>query len=579
MYYSKLFGKTVRDVKSDMVAMSHKLLYKAGFTRELSTGRYELLPLGFRTCKKIIDLIDAEMEAIGSQRMSIPILQPIEYWKKSNRDSVWGKSLMKVVDRNKSEFILSATGEGVVTEMVADTKPSYKDLPIIVHQFIIKIRDEERPRCGVLRTREFDMKDAYSYNATEKDFMKTYQDFYTAYSNLCKKLNIPYYACIADSGALGGDYCHEFQVPCEAGEDHIVKCNRCDYAANVEKSEFEREKINEKEEKKEFKFVKLPTEVATIKELVKHYKMPKSRFIKNVVYKTSKGKLVIATVTGNLDVHEAKLAKAVNEGDLEKATDKDLASIGSKSGFVHSWGYEKFRKKIIFVVDLGIPLAKNLYGGFKTETEDPINVNYGRDFSADIIADVASPYTGAPCKKCGGKLELIRSIEFGHIFKYDHFYTQHHHGYYTDKFGKEKLMYMGAYGIGIQRAMAIVVEKHHDEKGIIWPISIAPYKVHLITLGEEKNITDKAQDIYDALLKNDIDVLWDDRSDFSAGVKFNDADLIGIPLRLVVSSRSLSKDGVEFKVRAEKDATIVELDKIISVIKQKIEEFTKELSA
>lgn len=559
MKYSKLFGKTVKEAQRDMTAVSHRLLYQAGFIRELSSGRYEMLPLGQRVVEKLIALIDKEMIAIGSQRFSIPLLQPIDIWKKTNRDGVWGASLMKIKDRNQAEFALSATGEGVVTEMVKNTQPSHKDLPIVVHQFIAKFRDEIRPRGGLLRVREFIMKDAYSYNATEEDFMKTYGDFYKAYATICTELGLEYYACIADSGALGGDYCHEFQIPCEAGEDKIAKCDACDYAANIEKAEFIRNEVNADQELLPYKVVDLPNEVGKIKELTVHYKMPEECFIKNVVYKTANGKLVIATVTGNLEVNGAKLAKVVDQGELELATTEDLASIGTKSGFVHSWGYDEYRDKVIFVVDESVVHAKNLYGGFKTETTDPINVNFGRDFKADLVADIADPYEGSICAKCKkGKIRLIKSIEFGHIFKYDHFYTKNHDCKFVDTDGKEKYLYMGAYGIGIERCIAIVVESHHDEKGIIWPEEISPYKYHLVTDNDPESIA-KAGELY-AQLQGEC--LWDDRDETSMGVKFADADLIGIPYRIICSKRSIGQGGVEFKSRIDKEGTIVSFENL-----------------
>ncbi|MEP7104078.1 MAG: proline--tRNA ligase [Candidatus Dojkabacteria bacterium] len=566
MLYSKLFGKTEKKAPNDATAISHKLLHQSGYIRELSAGRYEILPLGMRVFQKVINLIDKEMENIGSQRFSIPLLQPIEFWKKSNRDKAWGSSLMKIKDRNDSEFALSATGEGVVTEMVKETKPSYKDLPIVVHQFIAKFRDEMRPRGGLLRVREFVMKDAYSFHTTEEDFMKTYDDFYKAYSTICEKLELEYYPCIADSGALGGDYCHEFQIPCEAGEDKIAKCDSCDYAANLEKAEFIRD-INNQGEVEPYEVVNLPVEVAKIKELVKHYGLPENRFIKNVVYKTKKGKLVIATVTGNLAVNDFKLAKAVGEDELEIATDEDLASIGAKSGFVHSWGYEDHKDKIIFVVDESVVMSKNLYGGLKTETTDPINVNYGRDFKSDIEADIADPYEGATCKKCEkGKIKIIRTIEFGHIFKYDHFYTEHHDGFFTDKDGQEKLMYMGAYGIGIERAMAVVVESHNDAKGIVWPENIAPFKVHLVGLNQEDEIVrTRANEVYKELEIAGIDVLFDDRIETQAGEKFSDADLIGNPWRVVVSRKS--GDQVEVKKRNSQESKLISIEELIKELK------------
>ncbi len=566
MLYSRLFGKTVRDAKRGTTAISHKLLYRGGFIRELAAGRYELLPLGFRVFQKVIDLIDEEMNAIGSQRMSIPYLQPIEIWKKTNRDSAWGSALMKIEDARGAEFALSATGEGVVTEMVVDTAPTYKDLPIVVHQFIAKFRDETRPKSGLIRVREFVMKDAYSYNSTEEDFMVTYNAFKAAYSRICERLGLEYYPCIADSGALGGDYCHEFQIPCEAGEDHIVKCEKCDYAANVEKSEFVREISNAGEEMKEFQMVDLPYEVANMKQLQAHYNLPLDRFIKNVLYKASDGTLIIATVTGNLEVNSKKLEAIVGKGELELATDEDLASIGSKHGFLHSWGYDEHRDRIVYVVDIGVTQARNLYGGYKTDTQDPINVNYGRDFSADIVGDIAEPHDGATCSICGGTLRLIQTVEFGHIFKYDHFYTKHHDGFFIDKDGSRKLMYMGAYGIGVERAMAISVESHHDDKGIIWPKDIAPFDVHLVTIADK--YVEEAAEIVKELESNGYEVLWDDREDVSIGAKFADADLIGNPIRLVLSDKSKQNGGIEIKRRDQSDSKIVSREALLDAIKE-----------
>jgi prolyl-tRNA synthetase len=576
MKYSKLFGKTVREAKKNMKLASHKLLYQAGFVRELSAGRYQFLPLGFRVWQKVLNIIDEELTKIGAQRFSIPILQPIEIWKKTNRDAAWGNLLMKIKDARGSEFALSATGEGVVTDLVTDSKPSYKDLPIILNQFIMKFRDELRARGGLLRTREFVMQDAYSYHTTEEDFMKTYNDFYDAYGKICDRFDLEYYAVIADSGALGGDYCHEFQVPTYAGEDKIVKCERCDYAANVEKAEFEREEINKDEKLKEFTWTKQPWKRArTIDDMAKFFKKPENNMIKSVLYKTLDGKrYVIGVVTGNLEVNDVKLAKAVGVDELEKASDDDLKSIGAEHGTLHAWGYEKHKKKITFVADESIAKGKNLCGGYKMKTKDPINVNYGRDFKADKVADIAEPYDGAKCSQCKEKLKLISTIEFGHVFKYDHFYTKKHGGYFTDKNGKKKLMYMGAYGIGLGRAIATIVEKHHDKQGIIWPMSVAPYQVHLISL-EGNEVENKAKDLYKSIQKAGIEILWDERDEVSAGVKFNDADLIGVPIRLVISKRSLSRDGVEMKLRSEESEEIIELYKVIDVIKLKIEELTK----
>lgn len=569
MKYSRLFGKTKREAKKDIQLVSHKYLYQAGYVEELSSGRYQFLPLGFIVWRKLVNIIEHELTLIGAQRFSIPILQPIEIWKKTNRDGAWGDLLMKIEDHRGSEFALSATGEGVVTDLVGNSKPSYRDLPIILNQFIAKFRDEMRPRGGLLRTREFTMQDAYSYHATEEDFMQTYQDFYDAYSKICERLELEYYSVFADSGALGGDYCHEFQIPCEVGEDQIVKCNECDYAANVERGEFVREKVNADEELKEMVTFDQPWEQARkISDMVKYFERPASNMIKSVAFKTKDETLVIAVVTGNLEVNDVKVAKLIGEDEVFPADENDLADIGAISGNVHAWGYKDVERKVIFVADESIITAKNLYGGFKTKTTDTKFVNYGRDFQADFEGDIAEPNDGAKCKKCGGELRLIRTVEFGHIFKYDHFYTEKHKSYFTDRDGKDKPMYMGAYGIGIGRAIGTIVEKHHDEKGIIWPENIAPFKYHIVSLAnqEDDKVMQASKDLYEKLSKLNVEVLWDDRLDASAGQKFADADLIGIPNRIVISKRTIRDSSLEIKKRSEAEGKekLVKIDKFLS---------------
>lgn len=563
-----MFGKSVKSIPGNLKATSHKLLYKGGFIRELVAGRYEMLPLGFRVLEKIINIIEEEMQAIGSQRVVTPTLHPKEIWQKTGRDEVWGNDLLSISDeRTGQEFTLSATAEGLFTEMVRDMGPSYRDLPILIHQFSQKFRNEKRPRGGLLRLREFIMKDAYSFDTGAEAFKETYYKFYKAYEKVAERLGLEAIPVEADNGALGGEYSHEFMIPADFGEDKIVRCNKCGYAANIEKAEFKREEVNMDEEEKKMEMVDLPTEVATIPQLTKHYNLSANRFIKNVVYKTVDGKIIIATVTGNLNVNVIKLQRALGiDTDLENANDEDLESFGSKSGFVHSWGYEDDR--ITYVADTSIPMSRNLFGGYKTETQDPVNVNYGRDFESNIVADIAEAYDGAECEKCkGGTLIEIRAIEFGHVFQYGDFYSKHHDGYYIDSKDQKQLLYMGAYGIGIERAIATIVETHNDDKGIIWPASIAPYAVHLISLGKGKDEADKiASNVYGELIEAGVEVLWDDRTEVRAGEKFADADLIGIPLRLVVSEKSLGAGGVEVKRRSEAETRIVDMNEVKEVV-------------
>ena len=556
MRYSKLFGKTVREVPTGVMMTSHQLLLRGGFIREVAAGRYNLLPLGARVYEKVIDLIEKEMEAIGSQRVFTPTLHPKEIWQKTGRDKVWGKSLLSVKDkRTGQEFAMAATGEGLFTEMVKNFNPSYKDLPVYLHQFSQKFRNEKRPRGGLVRLREFLMKDAYSFDASEEAFSKTYQNFYEAYGRIAQVLNIEAIPVEADNGALGGNYSHEFMVLADYGEDKVVMCDTCLYRANTEKAEFGRVQINAEEEVLEFKEIPLPYEVGTIKELVAHYKMPPERFIKNVVYKADGKKIIIATVTGDMEVNETKLKNLVrSKSDLEPATDEDLAGFGAKSGFVHSWGYNN--KKIMYVADTGVTIARNLYGGYKTDTTDPINVNYSRDFKVDIVGDICNAYEGAKCPRCSpGKLTIKRAIEFGHVFSYGDFYSKAHGATFVDRDGTQKYILMGAYGIGVERAIAIIIESHNDEKGIIWPENVAPFKFHLVGL------KGCGEDVYQILIDWEIEVLYDYR-DLSAGEKFADADLIGCPYRLIVSEKT--KDMIEIKQRNGQEAKLISLEQILN---------------
>jgi len=561
MKYSKLFGKTVKTVPAQIKAASHRLLYQGGFIRAIAAGRYAFLPLGLRVWQKIFNIIEEEMQALGSLRVMTPTLHPIEIWQATNRDVAFGDLMLTVKDHHGATFAIGATAEGLMVELVKKFRPSYKDLPIIVHQFVQKFRDEKRPRGGLLRTREFMMKDAYSFCATEKQSLEVYQQFYDCYLRIAKRLDLAVIPVEAESGALGGEMSHEMMVLAEAGEDRIFICDHCGYAANIEKAEFRRVDLTPQEKMKPLKIVKQPAWVTTMADNVKHYGLPLYKYLKNVVYKTDKGKIIIASCRGDQEINEAKLKRALKiKGELQPATAADLKKIGTKPGYVHSWGI----KGVTFVGDLGLKMVKNFVGGQKEETTDAINVNYGRDFKYKILADIVNAKDGDPCARCQkGILREKRGIEFGHVFKQDHFYTRPQKGYFVDRDGKRKPMWMGAYGIGIGRAMAIIVETHHDQQGIIWPASVAPFVVHLLDLPNEPAATAEAEKIYESLNRNGIEVLWDDRQDVSAGVKFADADLIGIPVRLVVSKKLAQKNRIEYKRRAEKKTAVLSLEQVL----------------
>ena len=570
MRYSHLFGKTTKSVSKDVKATSHRLLVQGGFIRQIAAGRYAFLPLGYRVWEKIMNIIEKEMAAIGSQRMSTPILHPIEIWQATNRDTAFGDEMYLVEDHHGSTFAIGATAEGLMTELVKSFQPSYKDLPYYIHQFAGKFRDEKRPRGGLLRVREFVMKDAYSFDKSEKDLKITYQKFYEAYLKIAEQLGLKVSPVLAHSGAIGGDYNHEFIVESEMGEGEAFLCDKCDYAAHKERAEFTREEVNRDEVVKDMEIVPLEWEKATtIKSMVAHYGKPANNMIKTVVFKSTDGRLVLGVMTGDLEVSEVKLAKAVGESHLEKATSKDLDSIGAIAGAVHAWGYEDHKDRITFVADYSIVKAKNLIGGFKTQDTDPINVNYGRDFKADVESDISEAYEGSKCPNCkAGTLKKIRGIEWGHCFKLDQFYSKPHNACFTDKDGTDKPFWMGSYGIGLGRSISTIVEMHNDKNGIVWPETVSPFQVHLQGLNlDDKSVKKKAEETYQVLLKEGIEVLYDDRENVSAGEKFADADLIGIPWRVVISQKTGPQ--LEMKRRNEVKAKMVDLKTLVDKVEGK----------
>ncbi len=565
MLYSKLFGKTSKSVSREAVAVSHRLLLQSGFIRQLSSGRYTLLPLGLKVAKKIEQIIRAEVEKTGAQELIVPTLHPIEIWQKANRDKKFGAAMMKITDRNGAEFTLGATAEVIMLDLVSQFNPTYKDLPINIYQFSQKFRDEARPTGGLLRTREFVMKDAYSFDIDEIEHKKIYQAYWQAYENIASKLDLKVIAVESDSGAIGGAVSHEFMVETGVGEDTVVKCS-CGYAANIERAQFIRTNINLDEEIKPFETVSQPEWVETMDDNIKHYGKTKEHYLKNVVYKDSDGTIIIAVIRGDLNVSKAKLAQVYGaKGELEPATEDDLLKIGTKSGWVHCWGHPA-----VYVGDLSLTTVHNFIGGQKEKDTDSINVNYGRDFKCQYFGDIAEAKEGHLCPVCQKEpLYFSKAVEFGNIFNIGFTYSNPMEGNYVDKTGSLKKIYMGSYGIGIGRSMAIVVETHHDDKGIIWPLSIAPYQYHLIALaGDSPEVSSQANTIYQQLLANNLEVLFDDRDDVSAGQKFADADLIGIPFRLVISQKTLQANSFEFKPRSSPNSTLVPIADLISFLKK-----------
>lgn len=564
MRYSQLFGKTVRNAQQDMKLASHKLLYQAGFVRESTAGRYFFLPLGQRVHDKITKIVEEEMDRAGAQRMFAPVLHPIELWEETNRNKSGGYELMTVQDRRGAKFALGGTAEEMFVDVVRGFQMSYKDLPINIYQFGYKFRDEMRARGGLLRVREFVMKDGYSFHATDEDFKVEYQNMWDTYKRIFDRIGLPTDVVPADNGYFGGEYCHEFIVESDAGESTYYVSEDGSYIAHEDIATFKRDEINMDEEMLPFETFEQPEWVMTMEDNMKHYNLPKSRFLKNVVYKNREnGEIVIATIRGDLEVNKNKLEHVISAvGLLEDATDEDLESIGTKSGWVHSWGYTDPRVR--FVGDLSLRTVKNFIGGQKEEKTDTRNVNYGRDFEHEITADIAKAQAGFLAADGNSKLVEKKGVEVGNIFQLgQHYSLKMRDAVFTDADGERKPFYMGCYGIGIGRTMATVVEKFNDEKGIIWPKNISPFQVHLVSLGKAgDDVSQQAENLYNKLIDAGVEVLFDDR-DLQAGVKFADADLIGIPERVVISARSIEQGGLEIKNRESGEQGIISEEELL----------------
>lgn len=560
MLYSKLFGKTVREAPADGTLTSYKLLYQAGYIRESTAGRYFFLPLGMKVQQKIMQIVKEEMDKAGGQEMISPVLHPLELWKETNRTNTAGFELMRITDRRGADFALGGTAEEMFVDIIRKFQVSYKELPINIYQFSSKFRDELRARGGLLRVREFIMKDAYSFDINADEFKKEYENMRQTYARIFKRLGLDTVVVESDGGYIGGEYCHEFVVDSPIGETNYLTTEDGSYNAHEDVAVFKHKNVNIEEKEKVFKITAQPEWVKTMEDNEKHYKLDASHFLKNVVYKNRVTKeIIIAVIRGDLDVNQTKLENTLTAtGQLEAATEEDLAKIGTKRGYVHSWGHKGSR----YIGDNSLLTVKNFIGGQKEDTTDSINVNYGRDFTCELLADIALAKEGDQTTD-EKKLIMKKGIEVGNIFQLGYHYTKLMKGaVFTDSDGAEKPFYMGCYGIGIGRTLATIVEKYHDERGITWPKAVAPYQVHLIALGKDEASYQKALSLYQQLTTNyHLDVLYDDRKDVSPGAKFADCDLIGCPVRLVISPKT--GDKIEYKERTSKEIALLDLEEVV----------------
>lgn len=563
-----MFGKTRKGVSKDVTLRSHELLLKGGYIAESVAGRYFMLPLGMRVHDNISKVIEEEMDRAGAQKMISPVLHPLELWKETNRTNTTGFELMKVADRRGSEFALGGTAEEMFVDVVRKYNLSYKDLPFNIYQFSTKFRDELRARGGLLRVREFVMKDAYSFDIDEESFKKEYQNMWETYTRIFKRLGLETVAVEADNGYIGGEYCHEFVVVSDIGESKFFVTDDGSYAAHEEVAVFKHEDVNKSDEALPLKEVEA-VRGTTMEDGVKLHGLSLNRQIKDVMFKDEKGRYILAVIRGDLDVNEVKLAHLTGSIQFEHATEDEIRNIlGSEPGFISPVGIKDRLKEgveLLIVGDRSLRTIVNAYGGSNKLNIDALNINIDRDYKLDIEGDIALAKEGY-ISESGLELREKRGIEVGNIFQLGYHYSNlMSEALYTDKDGVRKKYYMGCYGIGIGRTMAAIVELFNDEKGIVWPIGVAPFSVHLVTLGSDSSYSNSG-DLYNTLIENGVEVLWDDRKDVSAGVKFADADLIGIPIRLVVSDRSMENGGVEHKLRSSSDSEIVPMDTVLEKI-------------
>lgn len=563
MKYSQVFGKTKKNVSADSKFISHTLLTKGGYIAESTAGRYYFLPLGWRVHEQIKKIIKEEMDAAGAQEMITPVLHPLELWQETNRTNTAGFELTTLEDRRGAKFALGGTAEEMMVDVVRKYQLSYKDLPFNIYQFSTKFRDEMRARGGLLRVREFVMKDAYSFSQDEKQFKVEYEKMAKVYSTIFTRLGLETRRVEADNGYIGGEYCHEYQVIHPDGEGRFFTTESGSYCAHEDVAIFKHDVKNSDEELKPYTELEA-VRGTTMEDGQKLHGLPMWQQLKDVMFSDEKGNLVLGIIRGDLEVNESKLLHLSGASRLEPATPEQIRAIGSEPGFISPVGLEG---KVKIIADNSIRTVVNLYGGGNKKHLDALNMNIDRDFTVDVEGDIAMAQAGF-VTEAGEELIEHRGIEVGNIFQLGlHYTTLMKDATFTAADGSQVPYYMGCYGIGLGRTLAAIVETHHDDKGIIWPISVAPYHIHLISLpGKEKEASELEQE----LQKMGYTVLWDDR-EVSAGVKFADADLIGCPIRLVVSQRA--GDAIEFKLRTDKEAILLskqevqkEIEKVLAMV-------------
>jgi len=569
MKMSNLFVQTLRENPADAEVVSHQLLVRAGYIRKLTSGVYSYLPLMWRVLKKVEDIIREEMDAAGAQELLMPIIQPKELWEESGRWAVYGKELMRLNDRHDRALALGPTHEEVITALARDEIRSYKQLPVNLYQIQNKYRDEIRPRFGLLRGREFIMKDAYSFDVDEEGLDKSYEAMANAYKKIFAKCGLETRMVRSDSGAIGGSVSHEFMVltKTDSGENDVLYCDSCEYAANTNHGTSRMLPAKTDGNFHMAHRIETPN-TKTIEELANFLNVPETIICKTLVY-IADGKPVLAMIRGDQAVEEIKLKNAIGANEIRIASNEEIKELMHKNGFNAEAGFigPEGIKDVKKVLDLSAKELKSFVIGINETDMHLVGANWNKEVTMpEIVADIRLAKAGELCPECSGRLLITKGIEVGNIFKLGTKYSQAMNATFTDENGKERPFIMGCYGIGVTRTAAAAVERYHDENGIKWPIEIAPYHVIVIPVNVKDELQwNVANEIYEKLKADGVEVVLDDRPD-RAGVKFKDADLIGFPLRIVVG-KGINEGLVEFKIRATDEMKVISKDEAITQVK------------
>ncbi|WP_350344991.1 proline--tRNA ligase [Proteinivorax tanatarense] len=558
MRTSRYFLPTLREASNEAETVSHQLMLRAGLIRKQASGIYTYLPLGYKILKKVENIIRDEMDESGCLEILGPAIQPAELWHESQRWNEFGDEMFRLKDRHDRDFCLGPTHEEIFTDIVRNNLKSYKNLPMTLYQVQTKYRDERRPRFGVMRSREFIMKDGYSFDLSEDGLDSSYQIMFNAYKRILERLDLKYQIVDADSGNMGGSHSHEFMVISEVGEDDIIYCSNCGYSANIEKAISQTMGSQSEKNTKDLKEVVTP-DVSSIDDVASFLEVELGNIVKSMVY-VAHGKTYVVLVKGNHQINEVKLKKILNTTDLEPADGLQIKAINSELGFTGPI----YLQGATIICDKEVEKMKNfVVGGNKKDTH-LINCNIGRDFTPNITADIRSVNEGELCASCNSPLSKSKGIEVGHIFKLGNKYSKNLKATVLNKEGKEVPLLMGCYGIGVNRLLAAVIEQNHDENGIIWPKALAPFQVSIIPVNTKKEEQNKlAEDLY-SKLKIKYDVMLDDRKE-RVGVKFKDHELIGVPVQIVVGKNAL-ENKVEIKYRDNKEKSLIDVEEVVETL-------------